>query len=350
MNYKIAKNIITCTAIGIIILIIVFVCDVINEVPDWKWFNIDFSSSRVSNFGTLISGLLSFLAILFVIYNIIEQREIINRNEIRLQEDEDNDHKSRILIMNNLLNLMLREIKQIGIEMNGFHKKEVEKPTITNLMNFTPNNSFKRLSNIDYHKNYETFKYLFQSEEDWEKNFSNLYNYIDFYTESIQEIQSKNIYHNKDKYERQQEINDLCQKLTKLCSKQINIYLKIDGREKYLSNKWVQLCNNLIPVYYEYLQKCQDNKELTDFRIISDEIILPFLKNAVEIRKEYGLDEHHSEKLFNLGAEIRKKIFNLEYFSLQYAENIKIYHDKFYNSKSESYIEFKILIDNISPN
>ena len=69
MNYKIVKNIITCTAIGIIILIIVFVCDVINEVPDWKWFNIDFNSSRVSNFGTLISGLLSFLAILFVIYN-----------------------------------------------------------------------------------------------------------------------------------------------------------------------------------------------------------------------------------------------------------------------------------------
>lgn len=350
MNYKIAKHIITCTAIGIIILIIVFVCDVINEVPDWKWFNIDFNSSRVSNFGTLISGLLSFLAILFVIYNIIEQREIINRNEIKIQEDEKNDHKSRILIMNNLLNILLREIKQIGSDMDGFYKKEVEKPTITNLMNFSPNNSFKRLSNIDYHKNYDTFKYHFQTKEDWEKNFSNLYSYIDFYTASIQEIQSKNIYHIKDKYKRQQEINDLCQKLTKLCSKQINIYLKIDGRENYLSNKWAQLCNNLIPVYYEYLQECQNNKELTDFRIISNEIILPFLKEGDEIRKQYGFDEYFSEKLINLGAEIRKKIFNLEYFSLQYAENIKTYYDKYYDNKSDSYINFQKLIDNLSPN
>ena len=56
-------------------------------------------------------------------------------------------------------------------------KKEVEKPTITNLMRFSPNNSFKRLSNIDYHKNYDTFKYHFQTKEDWEKNFSNLYSY-----------------------------------------------------------------------------------------------------------------------------------------------------------------------------
>ena len=69
-----------------------------------------------------------------------------------------------------------------------------------------------------------------------------------------------------------------------------------------------------------------------------------------EIRKQYGFDKYFSEKLNNLGSEIRKKIFNLEYFSLQYAGNIKTYYDKYYNNKSDSYINFQKLIDNLSPN
>src|SRR5690554_5963433 len=67
------------------------------------------------------------------------------------------------------------------------------------------------------------------------------------------------------------------------------------------------------------------------------------------MRKQYGVDKYFSEKLINLESEIRKKIFNPEYFSLQYAGNIKTYYDKYYDNKPDSYIKFQKLIDNHTP-
>ena len=77
-NYKIIKNIIIGFSIILLILLIIFTVDIINDEPEWAWFDIDFDNSKVSNYGTLIGGLLSFLAILFVIFGLAEQREQVN--------------------------------------------------------------------------------------------------------------------------------------------------------------------------------------------------------------------------------------------------------------------------------
>ena len=69
-NYKIIKNIIIGFSIILLILLIIFTVDIINDEPEWAWFDIDFDNSKVSNYGTLIGGLLSFLAILFVIFGL----------------------------------------------------------------------------------------------------------------------------------------------------------------------------------------------------------------------------------------------------------------------------------------
>ena len=65
-NYKIIKSLIIGISTILILLLIIFTIDIIAEQPNWAWFDIDFNNSKVSNYGSLIGGLLSFLAIMFV--------------------------------------------------------------------------------------------------------------------------------------------------------------------------------------------------------------------------------------------------------------------------------------------
>lgn len=64
-KFKIFKSIIIIATLVTIFLILIFTIDVINDEPNWAWFDVDFDNNKVSNYGTLISGLLSFSAILF---------------------------------------------------------------------------------------------------------------------------------------------------------------------------------------------------------------------------------------------------------------------------------------------
>ena len=55
-THKIIKNIVIIVSIISILLLAVFTIDVINDEPNWDWFDIDFDNAKVSNYGTLISG------------------------------------------------------------------------------------------------------------------------------------------------------------------------------------------------------------------------------------------------------------------------------------------------------
>ncbi|GEM_PF-4907249 len=346
-NYKIIKNIIIGFSIILLILLIIFTVDIINDEPEWAWFDIDFDNSKVSNYGTLLGGLLSFLAILFVIFGLAEQREQINDEKNQKDKEIINEYASRLKLMNSLLHNILEEIKLQGERMEKFFKIEKEKPTQSNLTHFSANKSFNRILEMDSLINYKSIRHYFKNDDGWEKMFINLYNYVDFYSASLEEHREKYQNHIIDKVERQKEISDLCRDFLNTGARLLEKYRREFGNEMYLNKNWANAYNDFVPAYYHYVNECIENKEQTNFRFLSDNFFLKFIEIAMQIRAEEGFDNFGSEDLVDIASTIRKKIFEIEMYSLQYAENVEYYYDEYFNFECEYYKNFKQIMVNI---
>jgi len=295
-NYKIVKSVVLYISITFFLLLIVFTVDVINEVPEWIWFDIDFNDSKVANYATLISGLLSFLAILFVIFGIAEQREQVEKEIEDKNQEIIRDYKNRLQLLKSLLVNITNIIVEQGKRMEVYYKLEMEHPTQPNITHFSANKSFNRILEMDYFMNYQSIQYFFQKDKDWEKMFLNLNSNVDFYSESLLEHRVKYQNHIEDKVKRHREINDLCMLFLDNSVKIIERYRVDYGVSDYLNEKWANIYNEFIPAYYQFIEESQSRQEATDFRVLSDSFFLEFLKEAMTLRNEIGFDDYGSEQ------------------------------------------------------
>lgn len=339
-SYKTIKNIVIGFSIILILLLLIFTIDIINDEPNWAWFDVDFDNSKVSNYGTLISGLLSFLAILFVIFGIAEQREQVNDEKYEKANEVIAEYFSRLKLMNSLLHNILQEIKLQGERMEKFFAVEKEQPTQSNTTHFSANKSFNRILEMDSLINYKSIQHYFKDEDGWEKMFLNLYNFVDFYSASLEEHRLKYQNHIADKVERQKEVSELCRDFLKIGARLLEKYRREFGEEEYLNKKWAIAYNDFVPAYYHYVNECVEKKEQTNFRFLSDNFFLKFITIAMEIRAEVGFDDFGSEDLVDIASSIRKKIFEIEMYSLQYAENVEYYFNEYFNFECDYYKDF----------
>jgi hypothetical protein len=346
-NYKIIKALIIGISAILIILLIIFTIDIINEEPKWAWFDIDFNNPKVSNYGSLIGGLLSFLAIMFVIFGFAEQREQVNEEKVEKDKKVFDEYISRLNLMNSLLKNILTEISKQGERMEKFIKIEKENPTQSNITHFSANKSFNRILEMDSLMNYKSIQHYFSDKEGWEKMFLNLYNFVDFYSASLEEHRIKYNNHILDKVERQKEISDLCRDFITKVSSLLEIYRIKYGNDEYLNKNWAIAYNDFVPAYYLYINKCGDNKEQTNFRFLSDNFFLKFIEIAMKIRADEGFDEYGSEILVDKASIIRKKIYEIEMYSIQYAENVEYYLKEYFSSQCVFYNDFKYIKDQI---
>ena len=218
-------------------------------------FDIDFNNSKVSNYGSLIGGLLSFLAIMFVIFGFAEQREQVNVEKFEKDKKVIDEYFSRLNLMNSLLKNILTEISIHGERMEKFIKIEKEKPTQSNVTHFSANKSFNRILEMDSLMNYKSIQHYFSDKDGWEKMFLNLYNFVDFYSASLEEHRIKYNNHILDKVERQKEISELCKDFINIGARLLESYRKKFGNEEYLNKKWAIAYNDFVPAYYFYLNK-----------------------------------------------------------------------------------------------
>ena len=92
------KKLIVCISVIIVALITFFTVDVIRETQNWEYFNIDFKGKPeiISAYSSLLSGLLGFLSILFVIYQIDLNKEYLD-GENKRRDKEDIEEKRSLL-------------------------------------------------------------------------------------------------------------------------------------------------------------------------------------------------------------------------------------------------------------
>ncbi|MFH6961322.1 hypothetical protein ACHRVK_01895 [Flavobacterium plurextorum] len=347
---KIFKNILYTIIVFAFVSIFVITTNLINETENWKFFGIDFENKDgiVSSYGTLIGGLLAFLSILFVLLSLLEQRQQVIKEKQQMIDQEKEDLLDKLRLLSSFFKSSIDNIILQGEEMKKFFVPEKEFPSEMNKMYFTTNKNFTRVIDLDTLSIYKAINMYFGQTSDWEKMFLNIYSIFDFYSEALIELKRKYESQIKFKVKEQRKISNDLKLLLNKGANLVDEY-KINF-EDYLNYPWSDLMNGFTPAYYSYLNECEEKKEPTSLRFISDNLLLPFLKNSMDIRRDFGYDEYGSRGIVGLASDIRKRINEVEAHCKNYAEDIEYQYLNNFVEKNENLIkleEYKQKIDQV---
>ncbi|SIT98955.1 hypothetical protein SAMN05660493_03317 [Epilithonimonas bovis DSM 19482] len=333
-------------AIIIFALIIFFTSNVVFEEPN-RTFRLDFTnkSDIISSYATLISGLLTFLSILFVIYALVSQK-----NEIVEKENNEKKLIQKDLIEN--FNVLIYYLKSLLDSLNLLNKtlkeyttEEFKNPTINNALQIEINKNFTRIVDMDVKTTFKAFKSIYHEKSN-ENDFVNLYKYIDFYSELYYLVKADYESTKQFKYD----------KLVEYGFEVLDLYNKkadmIDGYKDefpgiYKHKPWVEKASKSINDYYKYIEDCEKNKRQNDFDYISDKIFKVYIESALSLRDNIGYGKHNEKEILRLISTLRKKLFYIKgriYNNAETLENIRV---EYLDEKSEHIIKFRNLVEKI---
>jgi len=348
---RIRKYKVLIIAVSIItgLMLVILSIDAIYEVDNWSWFNIDFDRRDhiVSAYGALIGGVLAFLSILFVIYQVLEQREQILQEKLNAKNEYEKNLKDRLTLLSSFLKSLIGDIISHGERMEVFFTNEKTSPSNMNTIYFNTNKNFSRVIEMDNLSNFKAFQLYFDNKEDWENLYLNLYNLVDFYSDAFIELKEKYNSHIRDKVKEQKQIGYEIHKFLNKGAKLVDDYLINYGVATYLNYPWSSLINSFTPAYYNYLQNCANAGKVPDLRHVSDFFFQQFIQDALNIRNTHGYDGYGSRELVESASYIRKKVNEVEVYSIQYADDIEKQFTNYFSQENANIKSLQGLKDKI---
>jgi large-conductance mechanosensitive channel len=353
----IKKYKILITAVSLLTIVIVFMLtiDVIYETDNWKWFSVDFDKRDhiISAYGTLIGGVLAFLAILFVIYQVLEQREQIFNEKKDEAKEKIEEQKDILKLISSFLDSIIGDIKNQGERLEKYYKQEQQYPTLSNQTYFTVNENFNRIVEMDYLIIYKSFRHFFKNEKDWEKKFLNFYRSIDFYfkiTPHIRENYTSQLAEKvKLKYTIQDGIQTFLKKFHQYRNKYIQSYTPPFNINSF---DWFRIMNKFWLQYRNYVKFIENSKNKakldSDLSDLKTTYFEPLFDDMLQLKIHHINTSFGEEELLEDLGDIIIKIKQLEVFALNYANDIKEYCTSYYiddNPNLKNLIVLKELID-----
>lgn len=336
--------------LGVIFLVFIFLIilsfDAANETKNWQFLNFDFSKrdNVISAYGGLLGSILSFIAILFVILDLVYQRrqktlEVEEKEASRIQELKESLGFIQVYIDR----LYKNNINQSKIATE-YSKEEMEHPTEMNRMSFYPNTFPKLILEVDRQNIFKAFKEL-KPGLDWKKEYVDLYKIVDFYDKSTKEVTEKHQIHLNKKYKHSSIIATTLDSLIDEVSNVRNgiIAAHTEHHSTLLENLYFIIVNDFkertVLITDERKQKLAGgaNPEeiptgLMEFRMdivspLFDAIMLQY-KNDNNLPKEFN-------NLLTSSQEFLRQTEKLIKDSNDYASHINYYNSKYLSVESE---------------
>ncbi|MDO6493056.1 MULTISPECIES: hypothetical protein [unclassified Cellulophaga] len=341
---KLYKRILIGITIVVFLLILIFTIDVIRETPNRSFLDIDFQNKDniVSAYGSLIGGILAFLSILFVLFGLLEQRQQILNEKAEKVEENKQELLDQLKLLSSYFKSTIDHILSQGKTFSEYSQQEQVSPSEMNTMSFTANKNFTRIIDMNPLSIYKAIRTNFQSDENWEKMFLNIYSIFDFYSDGLEELKEKYESQIDFKVKEQRKISFEIRTLFNQCSNLVDKY-KIKYPKKYMSFAWVILVNDFTSAYYAYLENCTKNNEPSNLRFISDNYLLPFLSEAMKLRDNPGYEKRVCRKPVVTAANIRKDINEIEVHCVYYAKDIEKQFNEYFSEENKHLKELKKL-------
>lgn len=349
------KNLIIGIATIIIFIVGYVTWEAISENENWSFFNLDFKnrSKIIGAYGTLISGLLAFLSILFLAYGLLEQKEKAFLERRNKEEEYVNKLKDTLVLISSFLTSVIDNIEKQGETFETFAKQEIKSPTLSNTMQFSINKNFNRIIEMDYTTTYKAIRHFFVNEKNWEKEFLNLYTNLDFYIEAVPHLFSNYKSQVSEKTKLKYELQELIQKMLVNIHTYRNCYfekLQIPYEKKGMV--WFELLNKFwfdYKIYIDYMMYRQNKTgQDSDLSVLNANYFIPFHDEAVWLRQNKYGDLFDESKLIDEVGSIIVKIKQLEQFGRDYATDLKIHNNKYFSTESKNLNKLKELRDKIN--
>lgn len=123
---KIRDISIVIISILLIGFLIALTLKVIYIVPNPKFLDIDFvtNSNVIQSYAALIGSILTFLSIIYVVYTIVQQRELFEKERKVELENKESDLLDRITLIDTLVADLIEHILKSGVEIKNFYETE----------------------------------------------------------------------------------------------------------------------------------------------------------------------------------------------------------------------------------
>ena len=322
--------------VGSILIIVIGFCTVnVLTITKNPAFSIDFENKHqiIGGYASLIGAILSFLSIVFVLYNIVQQSHQYEEEKKAKEKKEIDSLFDRILLIDNVLNEITKHIINTGEEMSKFSSAERAKPLVSNFLDFYSSKQFYRLLELDYNSIYKAFQQFLVTDK--EKYFNNLYSITDFYSEALPELKEIIKLHLSHKYNRRLDLVNDVKRILDLSSDIIK-NIKETTPDNYENSELYAMCNSLILDYYELVRRNDKDNEETDFEELSASVFFPFIENYLKL--DPHLKNTNAEIVANKISSVRKDIHSIRIEALDMANQIES-RQKLYFIKSSKYIE-----------
>lgn len=266
-------------------------------------------------FIALVGILLTFLAFYMQIKaNQIQKQIFFDGLEIEKQKENDSErkeHLTRLKVTKALLNSMIKYYKLSGNQLNDYSKLEKEQPLKTNTFNSSTSSSYQNFLKLDLLETYKSLTFYFSDKDiDWEKDFVQVLDYLDFYDKMILELRHTYQKHVSDKF------LILSKNGEKLNSIMNNIFTNKELKDLEINKIYLELTRNE-----------------ADFKLLRENFLIPLIKKIYSLYDKYEYKEYKIY-LDDL-SEVNKKIRGEELQSLNHADNFKSYYDSYFKEDNE---------------
>ena len=346
-------RIITWTISIITILIVLFLFwlsrEAVYETEDWIAFDFDFKGKEgvISSYGTLLAAILSFIAILFVLLDLLYQRRLKEiedevKDESRIQEYRDN-----MSIIQLFSTELINSTGELNVRSKSFVTKEKSLPSQINLMGFSPNTYPKLILDVDQRRFYEAIKY-FQPGEDWRKLYVDLYRIVDFYDKSFVELKNKHQIHLDKKFALLNKLGDKLDNFidnSSIIRNNIIVEAKKAGKESiddpffsavdFINSKAIEIKSREVSLEDRAKEDFIDPHSMT---VWHDELFKKVFDDILGLWNTHGYDSHGLKDIHKQVQSLIREYSRLVQDSIDYANHIENYFESYF-SKDSKYIK-----------
>ncbi|WP_312171844.1 hypothetical protein [Chryseobacterium sp.] len=231
-------------------------------------------------------------------------------------EKLDSYHKLELLTVN--LNSILEDINEKGEKIHNYGQDLHDEPFKSHILRRTPSRDYLRILEIDRLAVYKGFRFF--NINDQSKNFSRLYNILDFLPEFFQDFYSKVQNFSKESFEEKMNIRN---KILQFLDSNANLILNYEGK---LSHPVAIIANEAIRVNYEIIDSSYDQNgnpiSETDWQEIDEKLLKNFIEQALKLRSSDSFDPSLAP-IIAFASNIRKDIILVKQRAIEFSSEVK---------------------------
>jgi type II secretory pathway pseudopilin PulG len=334
----------------LIIYLTIITYQVVTINKNWSW-SIDFADKNniISNYGSLAASIVALISSILLVYTIFTQlsqfkkqtkqfnkqlslQEEQFQKQFSLQQDQYDDDKKRLeyeekkdmyfqlRLVNTFLIYFLEHIKVMSTEIRKYYEFESQFPLLHSNLQFQINKDAERLNKLESLSLFKTFQFFFENHnENWISDFNDLFGSVSFYDEVLKELLPNNKKHTSEKYDSKLKIGS---QLNGIIERTKMIAIEYRKRfENYETQPYYSSLENLLERQNNYLKELEQQE--SNFDYISQNLLLPFLKEIDGLIKNPNDDKFGIIELSNLISNLRKEIYFIKSTALIYSKNME---------------------------